>query len=143
MRSFVRQIFVSELDMAKRVLLVCVMLAISVQISQTQARKSHHMEKIEEIARERRQENEENEERKENSYGPYGWRRKRSLKGTHALTSSPHTNGIPINKPFPSSKHSLFQNEAKCKTFLMKMRFIWPPNKKIIFISVALHLASL
>lgn len=87
MRSFVRQIIISELDMAKRVLLVCVMLAISVQISQTQARKSHHMEKIEEIARERRQENEEREERRENSYGPYGWRRKRSLKGTHALTS--------------------------------------------------------
>ena len=73
--------FISELDMAKRVLLVCVMLAISVQISQTQARKSHHMEKIGEIARERRQENEEREERREiNSYGPYGWRRKRSLK---------------------------------------------------------------
>ncbi|KAM7451736.1 hypothetical protein ABFA07_000754 [Porites harrisoni] len=67
--------------MAKRVLLVCVMLAISVQISQTQARKSHHLEKIEEIARERRQEIEEREERREiNSYGPYGWRRKRSLK---------------------------------------------------------------
>ena len=50
------------------------------------------MEKIDEIARERRQENEGREERREiNSYGPYGWRRKRSLKGTHALTSSPHT----------------------------------------------------
>ena len=78
--------------MTKQVVLVCVMLAISMQISQTQARKSLHMEKIEEIARERRQENEEREERREiNSYGPYGWRRKRSLKGTHALTSSPHT----------------------------------------------------
>lgn len=50
------------------------------------------MEKIDEIARERRQENEEREERREiNSYGPYGWRRKRSLKGMHALTSGPHT----------------------------------------------------
>lgn len=92
MRSFVRYIFISELDMAKRVLLVCVMLAISVRISQTQARKSHHVEKIEEIIGERRQENEEREERTENRpYGPYGWRRKRSLKGTHALTSRPHT----------------------------------------------------
>ena len=81
-----------NVDMAKRVLLVCVMLAISMQISETQARKSHHIEKIEEIARERRQEIEGREERREiNSYGPYGWRRKRSLKGTHALTSSPHT----------------------------------------------------
>ena len=50
------------------------------------------MEKIEEIIGERRQENEEREERTENRpYGPYGWRRKRSLKGTHALTSRPHT----------------------------------------------------
>lgn len=73
--------------MAKQVVLVCVMLAISMQISQTQARKSLHMEKIEEIARERRQENEEREERREiNSYGPYGWRRKRS-----PAKSSPHT----------------------------------------------------
>ena len=122
--------------MAKRVLLVCVMLAISVQISQTQARKSLHMEKIEEIARERRQENEEREERREiNSYGPYGWRRKRSLKGTHALTSSPHTKDTNTNKPFPSSTHSLFQNEAKCKTLLVKMRFISFGIKNHFYIS--------
>ena len=29
------------------------------------------------------------------------------------------------NGPFPSSKTSQFQNEAKCKTFLVKMRFIY------------------
>ena len=28
------------------------------------------------------------------------------------------------NTPFPSSKKSHFQNEAKCETFVVKMRFI-------------------
>ena len=34
-----------------------------------------------------------------------------------------------------------FQNEAKCKTFFVKMSFICMKIKKIIFISMALHLA--
>ena len=29
-----------------------------------------------------------------------------------------------LNRPFPSSKKSHFQNEAKCETFLVKMSFI-------------------
>ena len=29
-----------------------------------------------------------------------------------------------INRPFPSSKKSHFQNEAKCETFVVKMSFI-------------------
>ena len=28
------------------------------------------------------------------------------------------------NRPFPISKHSHFQNEAKCKTFVVKISFI-------------------
>ena len=43
------------------------------------------------------------------------------------------------NRPFPSSKKSHFQNEAKCKTFVVKMTFICI----IIFKSMASHLASL
>ena len=30
----------------------------------------------------------------------------------------------PANRPFPSSKKSHFQNEAKCETFVVKMSFI-------------------
>ena len=46
-------------------------------------------------------------------------------------------------KPFPSSKNSHFQgDEAKCKTFLVKMSLICV-RIKIIFISIASHLASL
>ena len=30
----------------------------------------------------------------------------------------------PFNRPFPSSKKSHFQNEAKCETFVVKMSFI-------------------
>ena len=29
-----------------------------------------------------------------------------------------------LNRPFPSSKNSHFQNEAKCETFVVKMSFI-------------------
>ena len=29
-----------------------------------------------------------------------------------------------VNRPFPSSKKSHFQNEAKCETFVVKMSFI-------------------
>ena len=29
-----------------------------------------------------------------------------------------------LNRPFPSSKKSHFQNEAKCETFVLKMSFI-------------------
>ena len=39
------------------------------------------------------------------------------------------------NTPFPSSKKSHLQNEAKCETFVVKMSFI--------FMSMASHLASL
>ena len=46
------------------------------------------------------------------------------------------------NWPFPSSKNSHFRNEAKFKTFLVKMKFICM-RIKIIFISMASHLASL
>ena len=47
------------------------------------------------------------------------------------------------DRPFPSSKISHFQNEAKGKTFfLVQMRFFaWEYNS--VFISMALHLASL
>ena len=43
---------------------------------------------------------------------------------------------------FPSSKNSHFQNEAKCKTFLVEMSFICMGIKNV-FISMALLLASL
>ena len=42
-----------------------------------------------------------------------------------------------LNRPFPSSKNSHIQNEAKCKTFQVKMSFICM-RIKIIFISMAL-----
>ena len=45
-------------------------------------------------------------------------------------------------RPFPGSKNPRFQNEAKNKTFLMKMSFICI-RIKLIFISMASHLASL
>ena len=41
-----------------------------------------------------------------------------------------------LYRPFPSSKNSHIQNEAKCKTFQVKMSFIC--MRKIIFISMAL-----
>ena len=47
------------------------------------------------------------------------------------------------NWPFPSSKNSQFQNEAYWKTLLVKMSFICIRIIKNIFISIALHLASL
>ena len=47
-----------------------------------------------------------------------------------------------LNRLFPSSKNSHFKNEAKCKTFLVKMSFIYV-IKKIIFISMVLCFASL
>ena len=40
-----------------------------------------------------------------------------------------------MNSSFPSFKNSHFQNEAKCKTFVVKMSFI--------SISMTLHLDSL
>ena len=46
------------------------------------------------------------------------------------------------NWPFPSSKNYHFQNQAKCETFLVKMNFIRMRIKNV-FISMALHLASL
>ena len=47
-----------------------------------------------------------------------------------------------VYRPFPGSKNPRFQNEAKNKTFLMKMSFICI-RIKLIFISMASHLASL
>lgn len=46
------------------------------------------------------------------------------------------------NTPFPNSENPYFQNEAKCKSFLMVMSFI-SMRIKILFISVASNLASL
>ena len=46
------------------------------------------------------------------------------------------------NRPLPSSKNSHFQNEAKCKTFAVKMSFIWM-RITVVFMSMASHLASL
>ena len=43
---------------------------------------------------------------------------------------------------FPSSKNSHFQNEAKCKIFVVKMRFSCM-RIQIVFISMGLHLTSL
>ena len=40
------------------------------------------------------------------------------------LTSSKDFSQCPYNRPFPSSKKSHFQNEAKCETFVVKMSFI-------------------
>ena len=45
-------------------------------------------------------------------------------------------------RPFPSSKSYHFQNQAKWETFLVKMSFIRMRIKNV-FISMALHLASL
>ena len=47
-----------------------------------------------------------------------------------------------LNRPFPSSKKSHFQNEAKCETFVVKMSFICIIIKNH-FISIVSHLASL
>ena len=49
---------------------------------------------------------------------------------------------LEYNRPFPSSKKSRFQNEAKCETFFVKMSFICIIIKNH-FISMASHLASL
>ena len=46
------------------------------------------------------------------------------------------------NRPFPNSKKSPFQKEAKCITFLVKMTFFCL-RIKFIFISMVLHFASL
>ena len=35
-----------------------------------------------------------------------------------------NTEAEKLNRPFPSSKKSHFQNEAKCETFVLKMSFI-------------------
>ena len=46
------------------------------------------------------------------------------------------------NRPFPSSKNFHFQNEAKCKTFLLKMTFIFMTIKSHFYINgFALRLA--
>ena len=46
------------------------------------------------------------------------------------------------NRPFPSSKNFHFQNEAKCKTFLLKMTFIFMTIKSHFYINgFALNLA--
>ena len=51
-----------------------------------------------------------------------------------------------LNRPFPSSRVPLFQNETKCETFHMKMSsacsFIFM-QIKVIFIRKVSHLASL
>ena len=44
-------------------------------------------------------------------------KRLRELQHLHACT-------LGGNRPFPSSKKSHFQNEAKCETFVVKMSFI-------------------
>ena len=62
-------------------------------------------------------------------------KRLRELQHLHACT-------LGANRPFPSSKKSHFQNEAKCETFVAKINFICIIIK-IIFISMASHLASL
>ena len=46
-----------------------------------------------------------------------------------------------LNRPFPSSRSRYLQHEAKFKTFLVKMSFIWM-RIKIVFIPMASHLAS-
>ena len=46
------------------------------------------------------------------------------------------------NMSFPSFKNTYFRNEAKRKTFVVKMSFVCM-GKKIIFMSMASHLASL
>ena len=51
---------------------------------------------------------------------------------------------LPNRPSVASSKNSHFQNEAKCKTFLANMSFIYIRTDKIgiIFTSMASHLAS-
>ena len=44
-------------------------------------------------------------------------------------------------RPFPSSKNSHFQNEAKCETFLVIMSFIYI-RRKTLFIPMVLHLVE-
>ena len=49
-----------------------------------------------------------------------------------------------VSWPFPSSQNSLFQNEAKCKTFLVKMSFICMRMKNHFHINdLALNLTLL
>ena len=43
-----------------------------------------------------------------------------------------------VYRPFPGSKNPRFQNEAKNKTFLMKMNFICR-RIKLIFMAMASH----
>ena len=45
----------------------------------------------------------------------------RDISETGPITGNLH---IVANRPFPSSKKSHFQNEAKCETFVVKMSFI-------------------
>ena len=40
------------------------------------------------------------------------------------MTTMLFWNSFCSNRPLPSSKNSRFQNETKCKTFLVKIRFI-------------------
>ena len=47
------------------------------------------------------------------------------------------------NKPFPSPKSSYFQNEAKCKHYFCANAIFFCMRIRIVFISMALHLASL
>ena len=37
---------------------------------------------------------------------------------------------LPLNRPLPSSKNLLFQNEARCTTFLVRISFICMRKKK-------------
>ena len=60
----------------------------------------------------------------------------------HPHNKNGHRVIIHLPKPFPSSKNFYFQNEAKCKTFHVKMSFICM-RIKIHIISVALHIVSL
>ena len=46
-----------------------------------------------------------------------------------------------FNRPFPSSKKSHFQSEAKCEAIDMKMIFNYDANK-LIFTTKVSHLAS-
>ena len=48
---------------------------------------------------------------------------------------------MPYNRPFPSSKKSHFQSEAKCEAIDMKMIFNYDA-KKLIFTTKVSHLAS-
>ena len=48
-----------------------------------------------------------------------------------------------MNRPFLSFKTSHFENEAKCKIFVVKISSVRHDYKKMIFISMASWLASL